>query len=148
MVYSENIKLAMSIAYAVHLNELDKGGYPYIHHPMHLAEQFNSENEVIVALIHDVLEDGFRKIGLEDLINEFNDEIIEAIIAITRIPGENYFDYILRVKQNRLARAVKIKDLEHNLMVERIDNISNPEKLISLRNRYNKALKILQHNII
>ena len=38
MIYNEKIKKAMNTAYIVHKDQLDKGGYPYINHPLHLAE--------------------------------------------------------------------------------------------------------------
>lgn len=57
MIYSEKVKLAMNISYKAHLGQYDKGGYPYCYHPYHLAESLSSEEEIIVALLHDVMED-------------------------------------------------------------------------------------------
>ena len=56
MIYNSRIKKAALLAYKIHAGELDKGGYPYIMHPLHLAEQMDTEDEIIVALLHDALE--------------------------------------------------------------------------------------------
>ena len=57
MIYTDNTRKAMKIAYNAHNGQVDKSGVPYIFHPIHLAEQMNTEEECIVALIHDVVED-------------------------------------------------------------------------------------------
>jgi len=65
MVNTELTRKAMNIAYNAHMNQFDKAGVPYIYHPIHLAEQMNSEIECIVALLHDVVED--TEVTLEQL---------------------------------------------------------------------------------
>ena len=55
MLYSPNIKKAVNIAFKAHNGQYDKGGYPYIMHPLHLAEEMETEDEVITSLLHDVL---------------------------------------------------------------------------------------------
>ena len=57
MIYSELTKKAMKLSFEAHKDQVDKGGMPYIYHPFHLAEQMNTEETVIVALLHDVVED-------------------------------------------------------------------------------------------
>ena len=141
MIYNGKIRKAALLAYKVHAGELDKGGYPYILHPIHLAEQMDTEDEIIVALLHDVLESD-RSTATYDYINllGFSDEVIEAIHIITRNPDDSYFDYIEKVKNNKLARKVKIADIKHNL---RLDRLRSKEFSDSLVERYNKAIEIL-----
>ena len=139
MLYSDLIKKAMKIAFDVHKDQIDKGGYPYIAHPLHLAEQMATEDGVIVALLHDVIEDG--NISLEYLKSEgFSDDVIKAIDILTRKKGQIYSEYILEISKFPLAKSVKIKDLVHNLDESRIPS----EGFFSLRGRYEKALKFLQ----
>ncbi len=85
---------------------------------------------VVVAYLHDVVED--TSMVLADL--DFTDEIKLAVDAITRRPGENYFDYIGRSASNEIASIVKRHDLESNI------NEATPESLV-IRNR--RALEIL-----
>lgn len=81
MIYTKLTKRAMNIAYQAHKNQLDKSGVPYIFHPIHLAEQMETEEECVVALLHDVVED--TTITLEQLAKEFPESIINAIHCLT-----------------------------------------------------------------
>ncbi len=77
MIYTEMTKKAMKIAFIAHHEQFDKSGIPYIFHPYHLAEQMDDETGVIVALLHDVVED--TNWTLDELADEgFSDEVIEA----------------------------------------------------------------------
>ena len=133
-MYSDKIQLAIEKASIMHNGQVDKAGVPYINHIMCVAFQMNSENEIIVALLHDILED--TSFELSEIKELFGDEICDAVDAITRRDSEDYFNYISRVKKNSLASRVKIADLRHNM--SRRNNISE-----SLYNRYKKALEIL-----
>lgn len=137
MVYNDTVRVAMSIACSLHRDKIDKGGYPYIHHLMHVAEQFNTTDEVVVALLHDSVED-CGEYALNILYaNNFSRTIIEAIDALTRRSNETYEAYIDRLSINRIATRVKIEDLRHNMNKTRC-NIPD-----SLHKRYRKAFKKL-----
>lgn len=121
MIYSETIKKASNIAFEAHKNDIDKGGYPYIMHPLYLAFQMNDEDSVCVALLHDVIEDHGDKYSfnyLEQL--DFNENIINALKLLTHKKGTPYMDYIMEIKTNTIATKVKIADLKHNLDSTRI----------------------------
>lgn len=80
----------MKLAYEKHHGQMDKSGLPYIHHPLHLAEQMNTEEACIVALLHDVIED--TNTTFEDLeAFSFGEEIIDALKLLTRNKDEDYF---------------------------------------------------------
>ena len=68
MFYSDKVLKALRIAFAAHAGQFDKAGYPYFLHPYHLAEQMSDEDSVIVALLHDVIED--TSVTVEDLRKE------------------------------------------------------------------------------
>lgn len=140
MYYNELTNKALLIAVDAHANQKDKAGMPYILHPFHIAEQMNTQDETCVALLHDVIED--TPMTLEELSNVFPKEIINAIGALTRKENEKYFDYIERVKQNELAKKIKIEDLKHNLDENRFAGL-DVELRDSLKKRYLKALSIL-----
>lgn len=132
------IKRAFDIAYAKHRGQLDKGGVKYINHPVYVSSHMHTVEEKVVALLHDVVEDTDTDLGE---LSEFGPRVLDALDAITRRPGEDYFDYILRVKENPIARAVKIEDLRHNM---RMDRIPDPtERDFARVNKYHTALGIL-----
>lgn len=119
MIYTEQTMKAMRVAYDVHHGQLDKGGAPYINHPLHVAESMRTEDETIAALLHDVVEDG--DITLNDLRHEgFSSESIEAVRLLTKCDGTDYETYIQNIKANPIARRVKIADLQHNMDLSRI----------------------------
>lgn len=119
MIYTEKTMKAMRLAYDVHHGHLDKGGMPYINHPLHVAEDMRTESETIAALLHDVVEDGDVTFG--DLLREgFPPEAVDAVRALTKADGVPYDAYIRGVKQNPIARRVKIADLRHNMDLSRI----------------------------
>ena len=107
---------------------------------MAVASMVNEDNEKIVAYLHDVVED--TNITLADLKEVgFDNDVIEAIDAITKRDGENYDDYIYRVSHNKIAKQVKIADMTHNSDITRFDNPS--QKDIERCEKYKKKLKSL-----
>lgn len=140
MIYTKLTRKAMVITYNAHMNQLDKSGIPYIYHPIHLAEQMETETECIVALLHDVVED--TEITFEDLNKEFAYDVIEALKLLTYDKKIDYIEYINRIKKNSIAKKVKIADLIHNSDETRLDKIT--AKDIERRQKYKKALEILK----
>ena len=125
---------AIGIATAFHAGQRDKNDEIYILHPLRVMLQMDTYEEKIVAVLHDVLEDTDCTIeSLQD--RGFSEEIILALNAITRKIDEKYIEYIERVKNNELARKVKIKDL--------MDNLSREGTSEGLQKRYRQALDIL-----
>ncbi len=57
MLYTENTKRAMKLCFEAHKEQVDKSGMPYVFHPFHLAEQMPDEDTIIVALLHDVVDE-------------------------------------------------------------------------------------------
>lgn len=136
----------MKIAYDAHHGQKDAGGIPYIFHPIHLAEQMDSEITVCAALLHDVVED--TDITLEELQQEFPKEIIDVVALLTHQPKEDYFDYVRRMRKNYAARLVKLADLEHNSDESRLSEaVDITEKRKELwRVKYEKAHAILMES--
>ena len=135
------INKALNIAYKAHHGQKDKGNVPYIFHPYHIAEKFNNETDICVAILHDVLEDTF--VSKEELEGCFPKEVIEPLVLLTRSTHDTYFEYIKNICSNPIAQKVKIEDIKHNLVFERIQNKTRNEKL---EKRYLKALEILKNN--
>lgn len=139
MINTKLTRKAMVIAYNAHKNQLDKAGVPYIFHPIHLAEQMESETECIVALLHDVVED--TDISFEELNKEFPYDIIKSLKLLTHDKKVDYMEYINEIKKNPIAKKVKIADIIHNSDKTRLDKVT--AKDIERIKKYDKALKIL-----
>nr|WP_167438163.1 MULTISPECIES: HD domain-containing protein [unclassified Paenibacillus] len=134
-----NLNNAISIAATMHNGQHDKGGNPYILHPLRVMMNMNSNEEQIVAVLHDILED--TTMTGEKLSKYFTSQIIEAVIALTRQENETYWEFIARCKQNKLARKVKIADIEDNIDLSRIEQPT--KKDYERIKKYEKALKEL-----
>ena len=138
-VMSEKEKKAYEIAKKAHKGQVDKAGVDYINHPLTVASKCQSEDERIVALLHDVVED--TDVTLEDLSKVFDKHIIDAIDAITHREGVSYEDYLLNLKKNELALQVKLKDIENNMDLSRIKNPT--QKDYDRLEKYRFALNVL-----
>ena len=140
MINSKLTRKAMSVAYKAHINQFDKAGVPYIFHPIHLAEQMDTETECVVALLHDVVED--TDVTFEQLEKEFSSDIIKILKLLTHDKDTDYMEYVKIIKENPIAKKVKIADITHNADETRLDKIT--EKDILRREKYKEALKILK----
>lgn len=112
MIYTEMTVRAMKLAYDAHHGQVDKGGLPYIHHPLHLAEQMDDEISTCAALLHDVVED--TDVTMADLEKQFPEAVTRAVRLLTREADVSYEDYIRAIRQDPVAVKVKLADLDHN----------------------------------
>lgn len=144
MIYTKLTNKAMSIAYKAHHGQYDVNGVPYIFHPYHVAEQMTDEITACVALLHDVVED--TSVTIEELEQDFPEEVINALKLLTHEKGTDYFEYIYRIRENPVARTVKLADIEHNSDISRITdrNAVPEEKLIYWKYKYSTAKHILE----
>ena len=134
------IKKAYKIAVEAHEGQIDKGGNPYINHPLAVAKLVKTEIEKTVALLHDVVED--TSITLQDLKKSgFSRAVIDAVDCITKRESESLSSYLARVKSNSVATIVKIADLTHNSDISRIPTPS-PKDYDRLK-RYKRELDFL-----
>ncbi|WP_431785885.1 HD domain-containing protein [Paenibacillus lactis] len=134
------LEKAIQIAVNAHSGQTDKGGSPYILHPLRVMHMMESEDEKIVAVLHDVIEDTDVTYG--DLLKEgFSHEVIKAVRALTRQENETYMEFIHRCKKNDLACKVKIQDIYDNLDLSRIENPTDEDYI--RQKRYTKALRLL-----
>lgn len=143
MIYTKMTKLALKLCFEAHKSQEDKSGMPYVFHPFHLAEQMTDEDTTIVALLHDLIEDtdhtldGLRALG-------FSERVIDAIALMTHAEGVPYMDYVAKIKENPIARAVKLADLRHNSDMSRLDEITPYAK--QRAQKYAAAIRLLEEN--
>jgi len=115
---------------------------PYIVHLAMVAGFFYDRERQAIALLHDILED--TDVTKDELQKLFGKKIADIVSILTHEEGETYFEYIDRVKQNKLAKEVKIADLKANLFTS-MNFYPNENK--SREKRYKKALNILEEGL-
>lgn len=126
-----------------HANQFDKGGKPYILHPIAVMHMLDGEDEEIlcIALGHDIVEDcgvtyqQMREAG-------FTERIIDGIRCLTKIPGESYEEYKAKVKSNPDSVKVKICDLRHNTRIERLKGVT-PKDMARMERYFHFYLELV-----
>ena len=135
---SQYLHKALIIAYEAHQGQSSINGEPYILHPLRLLIKAKSNEERIIAILHDVIEK--TNISLADLKNKgFDQNIISSIDSLSRKRGESYVDYIGRLMQNRISVKIKLLDLADNI---KMHSENNENGLYDVKiNQYKNALK-------
>ena len=141
MLYTDLTKRALKLCFAAHKDQTDKSGLPYVFHPFHLAEQMPDELTTVVALLHDVVED--TPYTLEDLARlGFPQEVLSSLARLTHDPSVPYLDYVAALKEDPIARQVKLADLRHNSDLTRLDHVD--EKARQRAEKYAAAIRLLE----
>lgn len=120
-----------------HSGQFDRGGAPYILHPLKVMHYLKSDDEELqaIALGHDVIED--TKTTYADLrVIGATERVINGIRALTKVPGETLDEYKERIFANEDAMRVKLSDLRHNTDIRRLKGIS--EKDITRMAKYHQ----------
>ncbi len=131
---------AIALAVRAHRGQVDKGGMPYILHPLGVMLRMRTEAEMMVAVLHDVIED--TEYTIEALRQEgYPEEVLASLDHVTRREGESYEAFTRRAGENPVARRVKMADLEDNMDVRRIEDLTDKD-LERLR-RYQRAWRML-----
>ena len=141
MLYTHLTKRALKLCFAAHKDQTDKSGLPYVFHPFHLAEQMPDELTTVVALLHDVVED--TPYTLEDLARlGFPQKVLSTLARLTHDPSVPYLDYVAALKEDPIARQVKLADLRHNSDLTRLDHVD--EKARQRAEKYAAAIRLLE----
>ena len=136
------LERAIAIAAEAHAGQKDRAGAPYILHPIRLMIQMDSENAMMAAVLHDVVENSVWT--LDDLRKEgFSNEVLNAVDSLTHRDkeGEDYWDYIQRSGSNLIALKVKLADLLDNLNPNRLNKVTKEDE--KRFERYRKAQQML-----
>jgi len=141
------LERAIEIAARAHEGVLDKGGSPYILHPLRVMMKQTTDTARMVAVLHDVVED--TDVSLDDLRYKalFPDDVLHALSLVTKLPKlangdeESYEDFIDRCATDPMARAVKLDDLEDNLDALRLAEFD--DKAAGRFRKYLKAYRRL-----
>jgi len=137
---NSHLDLALTLARERHSAQVDKAGVPYFAHLLRVAARVaDDETAMIVALLHDIIED--TKTTRDDLLRlSFSLEVVDAVCLLTKDPALTYRANIEAIKTNALATRVKIADLEDNLDPSRF----LPTEFEWMRERYKSALEFLR----
>lgn len=123
MLYTKATIRAMKIAFDAHRGQADRAGIDYVNHPLHIAEQMDTEAETCAALLHDVIED--TDWTIEQLREEgIPKDALDALTLLTHDDEVPYMDYIEAIKANPIAVKVKLADLAHNSDLTRLPEVS------------------------
>ena len=115
------LEKAIAVAAGAHAGQVDKGGHPYILHPLRVMLAVEGEHARMAAVLHDVLEDS--NYAVKDLqIWEFPEPVINAVIALTRWHGMSRMEAAKQAAADPIALEVKIADLIDNMDLKRIPN--------------------------
>ena len=134
-----DVETAKAWAERLHQGQVDKAGQPYIGHPARVAGRLESEEAQVVGWLHDTVED--TGLTIEAVEAQFGPETASALDAVTRRTGESWDDYLVRVKENPVARQVKISDLIDNSNLSRLPRVTMKD--VRRQEKYNKALQFL-----
>ena len=124
---SDGIRYAYLLAEEAHKGQKDKAGKDYIFHPMRVASIVkDEESHIITALLHDVVED--TDITIDDLRDKFSNEIIESLKLLTHDKSVDYREYVIGLRNNDIARDVKMSDLIDNMNLDRFDIVTDKDR--------------------
>jgi (p)ppGpp synthase/HD superfamily hydrolase len=105
---------ALELATKYHDGQKRWNGEPYINHCIRVAQRFEDiERAKVVAVLHDIIED--TEVTVADLQNWFDDKTAFLIRLLTRDKEDSYLEYILKIRSDPIATAVKLSDLDDNL---------------------------------
>lgn len=145
---STALNKAIKFATDAHAGQVNHSGHPYILHPLavmlSLFQKYGAQEEdiLVTALLHDVVED--THLTLDDIEDNFGERVRVAVDSVTRREehDEPYAAYVLRARDNRIGRLVKLADLEYNLRLAQTHPLPEPKgsRLVS---RYRNAQSLL-----
>jgi GTP diphosphokinase / guanosine-3',5'-bis(diphosphate) 3'-diphosphatase len=117
------LERAIQMAALAHAGQLDKAGQPYILHPLRVMLAVEGEHQRMAAVLHDVVED--TTVTLHALAAEgFAREVVDAVEALSKRPGETRLQAAARAALNPIARVVKLADNAENMDLGRLPSPS------------------------
>lgn len=136
------LQKAIDIAAEAHKGQTDRAGKPYIGHISRVMQAGKTTDERMAGILHDIVEDTHWT--TEALLQQgIPAHIVEAVICLTKKDGEDYDNFIQRVKTNPIAVAVKINDLRDNMDITRLPEISDDDirRLLKYHRAYSDLIR-------
>ncbi|MET7300710.1 phosphohydrolase [Embleya sp. NPDC005575] len=133
---------AVALARAAHDGQLDKGGHPYITHPLRVMRHVEGTYAQMAAVLHDVIED--TPVGADDLrAAGVPERVVAAVIALSKLPGEPLEVSIARAAADPIAIVVKRADIADNRSEARLGQL-DAQTQVRLRSKYARSIELLE----
>lgn len=139
---AQELALAIKIAAEGHLNQKDKGGNPYILHPLKVMHYLKTDDFQLMAIaaLHDVVED--TDVMAADLVMMgFSTRVVCAVVLLTKTPNQAPEEYFQGIASNYDAIRVKLADLRHNSDVRRLKGLTDKD-LLRVRKYHDMYLRL------
>ena len=146
MKKGELLGKVLVLATNAHAGQFDRGGKPYILHPLKVMHYLKTDDEELqcIALLHDVIED--TNTSWKDLeAIGCTERVLAAVKALTKMPGQTYDEYKEIVFANEDAMRVKLCDLRHNTDIRRLKGVT--QKDIDRVAKYNRFYLEIQSRL-
>ena len=116
---SADLDDAIALAATHFKGHTDKVGQPYILHCLRVMLGTDSSDAMTAGILHDLVED--TDVSLDDLREQgFSAAVIRGVDLMTHRDDVSYADYVVRLKDDPVALAVKLSDLRDNLLPQRV----------------------------
>lgn len=128
MKKGEMLDKALHLATNAHHGQFDKGGKPYILHPLRVMSFLKTDDEELqcMALLHDVVED--TNVTYSDLFTlGMTERVVAGVKSLTKQRGYTYDEYKQQIFSNRDAMVVKMADLRHNTDIRRLKGVTEKD---------------------
>lgn len=134
------LEKAIALAANAHAGQVDKGGEPYILHPLRVMLRLKTAEERMAGVLHDVVED--CGVTFDDLRKQgFPEAVISGVDAVTRRDGESYYDFVIRSGADPIGRTVKLADLRENSDLTRLKDVNEKDRARLVK--YQRAIEKL-----
>lgn len=146
MTSGELLNRMLLIAVNAHAGQFDKGGKPYVLHPLAVMNYLHTDDEELqcIALGHDVVEDtNVTYIELEKA--GMTPRIIAALKLLTKQRGQTHDEYMAGIFTNKDAMLVKLADLRHNSDIRRLKGVT--EKDIKRVQKYHEMYMMIKSKL-
>ena len=146
MKKGELLGKVLVLATNAHAGQFDRGGKPYILHPLKVMHYLKTDDEELqcIALLHDVVEDTDTSWKDLEAIG-CTERVLNAVRALTKLPGQTYDEYKETVFANEDAMRVKLCDLRHNTDIRRLKGVT--QKDVDRITKYNQFFLEIQFRL-
>jgi (p)ppGpp synthase/HD superfamily hydrolase len=114
---------AILLAAQAHHGQRDRNGQPYVLHVLRVMLRVETDEQRTAAVLHDLVEDTPHSLDELRALG-FGEHVVHAVDCLTHRDGEPYEAYVQRAASDPIARVVKLADLEDNMDLRRLDEIT------------------------
>ena len=113
------LERAVQLATKRHAGQADKAGQPYLLHLLRVMHHVEGDIAKQAAVLHDVLED--TEATADELLRAGIDpQAVSVVQRLTRGKGDSYWEYVVRIAEDPIARQIKMADLHDNYRLDRV----------------------------